>query len=53
MRIEYYQDGELMVENCSGVEFATPCGDILITYNNNKADYLIIDRANFIGVFAE
>lgn len=52
MTIEYYQNGELMVEPCYLVSFANDYGDIIIQFTENTADYLVIDKDNFVLVRA-
>ena len=52
MKIEYYQNGELMIEDCYIVSFADEYGDIIIQFTENTADYLIIDKDNFVLVRA-
>ena len=52
MKIEYYQHGELMIEDCFSVAFANDYGDIIIHFTENTADYLILDKDNFVMVRA-
>ena len=52
MKVEYYQNGELIVTDAYSLEFANKFGDVLIQFTDNKADYLIIDRDNFINAHA-
>lgn len=44
MKVIYIQNGERIEEDCRMVEFANDSGDILISFSDDKNDYLIIDK---------
>ena len=50
MVIEYFYQGELMVNDFEALDVATEKGKVFITFSDRKGDYLVINANDIFSI---